>query len=105
MLTSYRLDTHFESGIGVAVRGKLKEDEVTILRLSSDLKHYFVAEGRIIKNLEEDNLCRTQIVIKCDDDISSLLTHPCGNHHIIFYGHHQEEINSLLKAYNLERVL
>ena len=30
MVSEYKLDTHFESGIGVAVRGKLKEEEITI---------------------------------------------------------------------------
>lgn len=98
MLTSYRLDTHFESGIGVAIKGELKTTDVTMFRLSSNLKDYFVAEGKIIRNLSDKNLCRTQIEIKFKDKIDSLLKNPCGNHHIIFYGHHKQEIETLMRS-------
>lgn len=92
MTTSYKLDTHFESGIGVAIRGKLKEEKITIFKLAKDLKHYYVTTGKIVKNLEEANLCRTQIVIKVDDNIEYFLTRPYGNHHVIIYGDHKQEI-------------
>ncbi|MCQ2796057.1 MAG: hypothetical protein MJ213_01940 [Bacilli bacterium] len=96
MTISYKLDTHFESGIGVAIKGKLKTTDITMFRLSSNLKDYFVAEGKIIKNGDNPQRCRTQIEVKFKDDISSLLTNPCGNHHIIFYGKHKKEIQQLL---------
>lgn len=96
MTTSYKLDTHFESGIGVAIKGELKTADVTMFRLSSNLKDYFVAEGKIIKNGNNSQRCRTQIEVKFKDDINSLLTKPCGNHHIIFYGHHKKDIQKLL---------
>ena len=102
MLESYKLDTHYESGIGVAIKGELKEDDVTIFRMSSDMKHYFVSEGHIIKNLNEKNLCRTQILVKADDDIHTLFTNPCGNHHIIIYGKHKKEIEYLMKELNFK---
>ena len=98
MLESYRLDTHYESGIGVAIKGELKEEDVTIFRMKSDMKHYFVSEGHIIKNLDEKNLCRTQILVKADDDIHTLFTNPCGNHHIIIYGKHKKEIEYLMSG-------
>lgn len=98
MTNSYTLDTHYESGIGVAIRGKLKEDKVTIFKLSRDLKHYFVSSGKILENLNEDNLCRTQIKVKIDHDINYFLTRPYGNHHIIIYGNHEKEINDFMKS-------
>lgn len=97
MLDSYHLDSHFESKKGVAIKGNLKEDVVTIFRYSSDLKNYFVSKGRIIKNLDEKTLCRTQILVKLDSDVSQLLTKPCGNHHIIVYGDYVDRINSFMK--------
>ena len=63
MTKNYKLNTHFESGIGVAVKGYLKEEKVTIFKLSRNLKNYFVTTGTILKNLEEKNLCRTQIEV------------------------------------------
>ncbi len=98
MTTSYKLDTHFESNIGVAIKGELKKTDITMFRLSSNLKDYFVAEGKIINNGNSKHRCRTQIEVKFKDDISSLLTNPCGNHHIIFYGKHKREIIKLLDS-------
>ena len=97
MPTSYTLDTHFESGIGVAVKGKLKEEVITIFKLSRNLKDYYVSTGKIIRNLNEDNLCRTQIEISVDDDIEYFLTRPYGNHHIIIYGDFKEEIKKYMR--------
>ena len=85
MCESYTYDSHFESKIGVAIRGKLYKRRVGVFRISSDLKRYFFECGEIIENLNEDNLCRTQIKVKFENDISSMLTNPKGNHHIIFY--------------------
>ena len=98
MTDSYGFDTHFESGIGVAVKGELREEPVTILRLAKDLKTYWIAEGEIVRNLNESTLCRTQIEIKLDDEynVGDLLRFPCGNHHIVFYGRHRNEIVGFL---------
>lgn len=96
MVSGYELDTHFESGIGVAVRGKLKEETITIFKLSRNLKDYYLTTGKIIRNLSEDNLCRTQIEIKVDDNIEYFLTRPYGNHHVIVYGEHKNEIKDYM---------
>ena len=98
MAQSFGYNTHFESGIGVAIKGEFKTEPVTILRLSKDLDSYWIAEGRIIGNLNESTLCRTQIEVKLDDSYSvgDLLRVPCGNHHIVFYGRHRDEIVDFL---------
>ena len=85
MCTTYKFETHFESKIGVAIRGKLRKTKVGIFRLDSSLSRFYFDTGVIIDNLEEENLCRTQIKVKMDHDIKELLSKPCGNHHIIFY--------------------
>ena len=96
MAVSYDVMTHFESGIGVALRGKMKETDITIFKLNANLKDYYVSGGKITENLEEGNLCRTQIVIKLDD-VKYFLTAPHGNHHIIVYGKHKDNINQYMK--------
>ena len=98
MAQSLGYNTHFESGIGIAIKGEFKTEPVTILRLSKDLDSYWIAEGRIIGNLNESTLCRTQIEVKLDDSYSvgDLLRVPCGNHHIVFYGRHRDEIVDFL---------
>ena len=96
MADSYEVMTHFESGIGVAFRGKMKKTDITIFKLSNNLKDYYVSEGTIIENLEEDNLCRTQIRIHVED-VRYFLTSPYGNHHIIVYGKHKDNIVNYMR--------
>ena len=98
MARDYGYDTHFESGIGVAIKGELMEEPITVMRLAKDLKTYWIAEGRILGNLNETSLCRTQIEVRLDDSysVSDLLRSPCGNHQIVFYGCHRDEVVKFL---------
>ena len=96
MISNPTLMTHFESGIGVALRGDLDLEKVTIFKLGSDLKSYFVETGEIVENLKEDNLCRTQIRIKMDN-LESFLKNPKGNHHVIIYGDYKQAIIDYLE--------
>lgn len=91
MVDRYALDTHFESGIGVGIKGEIPASPVTILKVSGDLSRIFIAEAMIERNLSEPNLCRTQIELKLDDPSliqNYFLTAPIGNHHIIIPGRH-----------------
>ena len=98
MVERYELDTHFESGIGVGIRGYMKEGPVTIFKVSGDLTRHFVAEGRLVCNQSKPDLCRTQQVIQLKDksQVQYFLTNPIGNHHIIMPEHHQELIEQFL---------
>lgn len=97
MVEHYEYDTHFESGIGVGLRGTLREGPVTIFKLSGDLSRWFLAEGMLLQNLSEPNLCRTQTLIRLDDpsQASYFLNDPIGNHHIILPGHQRALLEAL----------
>ena len=92
MVERYEYDTHFESGIGVAIRGFMKEGPVTIFKVSADLSRHFIAEGHLVENQSKPDLCRTQQVIRLADkhQTAYFLTNPIGNHHIILPGHQKE---------------
>ena len=113
MVERYELNTHFESGIGVAIRGFMKEGDVTIFKVSGDMKRSFIAEGQLVRNETKPDLCRTQQRIRllnaCTTSIALgglpavtpcqadyFLTQPIGNHHIIMPGHHKEELLDLM---------
>jgi len=98
MVERYELDTHFESGIGVGIRGYMKEGPVTIFKVSGDLSRSFIAEGELVRSQAKSDLCRTQQVIQLADknQTSYFLTHPIGNHHIILPGHHRELLENLI---------
>ena len=99
MVERYELDTHFESGIGVGIRGFMKEGPVTIFKVSGDLSRSFVAEGELVRNMAKPDLCRTQQVIQLDEPEKAayFLTNPIGNHHIILPGRWREALEEILK--------
>ena len=96
MCISYSFDTHFESGLGIGIKGELNLAKVTIFKVGNSLDKFEAFEGQIIENLKFENLCRTQLKVQFCEDISSLLDMPCGNHLIIFKGHHKQQLLDLL---------
>lgn len=99
MVEHYEYDTHFESGMGIGIRGYMKEGPVTIFKVSGDLSRSFIAEGHLINNQAKPNLCRTQQVIRLTDKSQTayFLNNPIGNHHIIMLGHHRLLLEEILK--------
>ncbi|MBQ3814312.1 MAG: hypothetical protein II841_12245, partial [Bacteroidales bacterium] len=97
MVTSWQYDTHFESGIGVGIHGNLPEGPVTVFKVDGKLNRHFAAEGELLYNQYEDNLCRTQVVLRLQpEDARYFLTNPIGNHHIILPGHCKALLEELL---------
>ncbi len=98
MVERYELDTHFESGIGVAIRGYVPVGPVTLFKVSGDLRRSFAAEGQLLQCQAQPDLCRTQQVIRLDNPAQTtyFLTNPIGNHHIVLPGHHRELLEGLL---------
>lgn len=84
MVGDYCIDTHFESGIGLAIHGEFKENsKASIFKLGADLEHCVLCDAEILSNQYEDNLCRTQVWINSPGLEDYLLNAPLGNHHII----------------------
>ncbi|MBR4235511.1 MAG: hypothetical protein IKR85_05545 [Clostridia bacterium] len=96
MLSSFCLNTHFESGIGAAVQGEFAEGECTLFKCEGDLSRFHAQEGRIVKAPFSDMLCRTQVHVKLDD-FSYFLNRPINNHHVICRGKHAAEIEAFFK--------
>ncbi len=98
MVSSFKLDTHFESGIGVGIRGHIPEGPVTVFKVAGDLSRHFVCEGELIRNEAKPDLCRTQVVLRLPSGAANyFFTEPIGNHHIILPGHCALELEELLK--------
>ena len=84
MVQDYCYDTHFESGIGVALHGILPLGKARIFKLGADLQHCINQEVEILDNPYGANLCRTQILVKAPVGLRNyFLRAPLGNHHII----------------------
>ncbi len=99
MVSSYELDTHYESGIGVGIRGNIFEGDATLFKVSGDLSRYFIAEGTMAINKPNPSLCRTQVNISLDDPAlvrDYFLSNPIGNHHIVLPGYHPSLLEEFL---------
>ena len=92
MVERYELDTHFESGIGVGIRGFMTLGAVTVFKVSGNLERSFITEGELVRNQAKPDLCRTQQVIQLADKAQTayFLTHPIGNHHSITPGNNKK---------------
>ena len=86
IVRDYCYDTHFESGIGVAIHGVLPEGPVTLFKISPDFRRVFRRQARLVENTYGDNLCRTQVVVEAPGAAAYFLQEPIGNHHIIVPG-------------------
>jgi L-fucose isomerase-like protein len=88
LLDGYRVRSHFESGLGVAIEGRLPRQPVTIARIGgADLRSALVTDGRIVAGGDSPDRCRTQLEIEVDTDLDELLRRPLGNHHVMIRGH------------------
>lgn len=99
MVERYELDTHFESDIGIGIRGYMKPGPVTLFKVSGDMSRYFVCEGELVQNLSKADLCRTQQLIRLSDAAAAsyFLTDPIGNHHIILPGHRRTLLEEFMR--------
>jgi L-fucose isomerase-like protein len=87
LLSGFDIDTHFESGKGLAVKGSLKAEEVTIVRLDHTLSKMFIGYGKVVDVTSRKGLCRTQVVLEISSEISNyFINNPLGNHHLVFPG-------------------
>ncbi|MGM9870031.1 MAG: hypothetical protein ACI30R_10475 [Sodaliphilus sp.] len=99
MVNRYELDTHFESGIGIGIRGQMAEGPVTICKASGDLSRFVALEATLKKSLSEPNLCRTQQLLQLlnPNQADYFLKSPIGNHHVIAPTHISPLFTALLQ--------
>jgi len=100
MVATYTLRSHFESGVGVGIAGSIPSGPCTFFRLGGDrLDHLFVREGETEERPFRNDLCRTQVHVRCDDPVDALLTAPLGNHHVLLAGRHRASIERFFERY------
>lgn len=98
MVRNHVYDTHFESGIGLAVHGELPEGPATLVKFSGQLDRLYAKDVELLKNQYEKDLCRTQIVVKGENFSEYFLNNPIGNHHVVFSGHFARLFDSFFKS-------
>ena len=106
MTEKYIIRNHFESHMGVGVQGLMKEGPVTIFKCGgSKLDKYFIASGELLENLDDDNMCRTQIKVHMNADTSYFLRNPIANHHLIIKGDYTKLIDRFMQDMGCKRIM
>ena len=99
MTSSYSLTTHFESGLGIGVRGEMPDGRVTICKIAPDysLDNCVCLAGNIKENPHLEGYCRTQITVSLNEDgLLELLKCSFGNHLVVSYGDVYQDFYPLL---------
>lgn len=92
MTSSFDILSHFETNIGIGIRGHVSPQPCTVFRLGGkNTDELWILEGKITSSGNSAFLCRTQLDILTDDTASlqQLLNNPLGNHVVLVFGHHK----------------
>lgn len=90
------LNTHFESGIGVAVASKFGFEDVTLFKMDS-FESFVAKEGKLKESLFRTDLCRSQMLIHLPGAMDYFLKRPIANHHMVLRGHKAELLQRFLE--------
>jgi L-fucose isomerase-like protein len=105
MVEGWSLDTHFESGIGLALCGSLGRGRGTLFKISSDLSRYFVSPLDMVEHRAESHLCRTQVMARLESDVSYFVQKPLGNHHLLCKGDHAAVIREAMDLWGMGAIV
>lgn len=96
MVEGYRLDTHFESNVGVGIAGELPPGPVTVVRLGGpELELLWCEDGTALFTTPRPERCRTQLDVQVRPEAAAqLLDDPLGNHLVVIYGHHASHLRA-----------
>lgn len=68
--------------------------EVTICRLSGDLKTMIVAKGVVADCVDDETYCRVTAKLKISSS-KEFIHKTSGNHHVMVYGNYTEQLRKL----------
>jgi L-fucose isomerase-like protein len=87
VVQAFKLRSHFETGIGVAIEGEYDGGEVTICRIGgADLSRAWVSEATSEAAAHSEERCRTQLRLALEQDVRYFLDGAVANHHVAVGG-------------------
>jgi len=99
LLQSHFVTTHYETGVGTAVKGIMEEGKYTIVRFNKNLDQVFVAEAETLPHEDMMEACRTQIRLAINkNDAKLLIEKPLGNHHLLIPGWHGHVLKKMAEV-------
>ena len=105
----YSIMTHFESGLGIAIRGNMPLQDISVVKIGPSFspKDLLFFVSKINENLTLENFCRTQIKVEFQkENIAQLIKSNFANHVIVAYSDISEDFVFLLELfYNFDNEL
>ena len=86
MVDDYKLMTHFESNIGVAISCDIEPQKMTIFKCNGDLSNYHAEMAELLETMHRTNLCRSQMRLHLPNGCDYFCKNPISNHHLIIKG-------------------
>ncbi len=97
-VSSYRLQTHFETGLGVGLSGDFAAGPVTVFKTGNpDLGSYFVSGAEVLPGRPGPGLCRTQVRLHLQEPVGYFLRATLANHHLLVRGDHTRVIDEFMQ--------
>ena len=84
---AFRLRSHFETGVGVAIEGEHEPGAVTLSRIGGALLNRgWVSEAETEAATHSEERCRTQLRLRLDRDVHYFTDAAVANHHVAVRG-------------------
>jgi L-fucose isomerase-like protein len=104
-VSGYRLQTHFETGTGVALSGDFAPGPATLFKVGNhDLGGYFVSQAEILSGSPGPGLCRTQVRLRLHEPAGYFLRAALANHHLLVRGDHAGLIADFMHSCGVDRI-
>lgn len=104
-VSGYRLQTHFETGLGIGLSGDFAPGSVTVFKVGNpDLGSFFVSSADVLPGRPEPSLCRTQVRLQLHETVGYFLRASLANHHLLVRGDHSELIDDFMRHCGAARI-
>lgn len=75
-----------------------------ICRVSGDLRSMLLASGQIQVCQDLPGFCRVTVSVKLNGSVREFINRTSGNHHVLVYGDHRDELRALNDLLGIETI-
>ena len=105
-VAAYRLQSHFETGLGIGLSGDFAAGAATVFKAGGPgLDKYFVSAAEILPGAPGPGLCRTQVRLRLKEDAAYFLRAPLANHHVLVRGDHAALVDEFMRYCGADRIV
>jgi L-fucose isomerase-like protein len=105
-VAAYSLQTHFETGLGVALGGEFAPGPATVFKVGDPgLGSYFLSRAEILPEKPGPGLCRTQVRLRLQEPVGYFLKRSLANHHLLVRGDHSRLVVEFMEYCGTARIV